>query len=271
MKKISLCILIFLTGCAIKEPVSVSITDDIPEFKIYDGQLNPEDYASYSSKKMAWGIGPDKNDQMIPYDCLKAEEDYHSLNGVFLASNQKEILLTFDNGYENGNTPAILDTLKKHDVKAMFFITSQYAKENPELVERMINEGHTIGNHSWHHYSFTDISTEVLISEILSLHNYMLDHFQYSMTALRPPKGEFSERVLAVAKDLGYTTYLWSYAYYDYNVNDQPDEAEAFNKLISNLHPGEILLLHSVSDTNKNILDEFIDQTLSQGYTFITK
>ena len=194
---------------------------------------------------------------------------YQNYSSQFLISDQKEILLTFDNGYENGNTSSILDTLKKHDVHAIFFITSQYARENAELVQRMIDEGHTIGNHSWHHYSFPELSTENLITEIMSLHNYMIEHFQYNMTAIRPPKGEFSERTLAICKDLGYTTYMWSYAYYDYNVNDQPTEAEAFNKLVTNLHPGEILLLHAVSSTNMNILDEFIDETLNKGYTFV--
>jgi peptidoglycan-N-acetylmuramic acid deacetylase len=103
----------------------------------------------------------------------------------------------------------------------------------------------------------------------MDLHNYMIEHFQYQMTTLRPPKGEFSEKTLAITQDLGYKTIMWSYAYYDYDVNNQPDEATAHQKLIHHLHPGEILLLHAVSDTNMMILDEFIDDTLSQGYMFI--
>lgn len=269
MKKLILSILLFLSGCVIKEPVAVAITDDIPDFTVYDGQLNPENYLAYSSEKIAWGIGPAKQENLQPQDCIDAQMKYQNYSSQFLISDQKEILLTFDNGYENGNTSSILDILKKHDVHAIFFITSQYARENADLVQRMIDEGHTIGNHSWHHYSFPELSTENLITEIMSLHNYMIEHFQYNMTAIRPPKGEFSERTLAICKDLGYTTYMWSYAYYDYNVNDQPTEAEAFNKLVTNLHPGEILLLHAVSSTNMNILDEFIDETLNKGYTFV--
>jgi peptidoglycan-N-acetylmuramic acid deacetylase len=126
-----------------------------------------------------------------------------------------------------------------------------------------------IGNHSWHHYSMPECTDDILVNEIMDLHNYMIEHFQYQMTTLRPPKGEFSEKTLAITQDLGYRTIMWSYAYYDYDLNNQPDEAIAHQKLISHLHPGEILLLHAVSDTNMMILDEFIDDTLSQGYMFI--
>ena len=261
---------LILSGCTLNHPaVSVSMSDDLPEITIIDGNINPQDYADYSTKKIAWGVGPDTNDVKQPLDCLQAKKLYEHLDAQFLISNQNELLLTFDNGYENGNTASILDTLKKHDVQAIFFITSQYAIENPDLVQRMIEEGHMIGNHSWHHYSMPECTDEVLVDEIMSLHNYMIEHYQYQMTTLRPPKGEFSEKSLAITQALGYQTIMWSYAYYDYDVNNQLDEAAAHKKLIDHLHPGEILLLHAVSDTNMNILDEFIDDTLSKGYTFV--
>lgn len=227
-----------------------------------------ENDGAYSANKICWGLGPSRNELNQPIDSLMAQEKYGNLNALFLNPEENQILLTFDNGYENGNTASILDTLKKHHIKAIFFVTSQYVIENPDLIERMIEEGHVIGNHSWHHKSFPDCSAEELKEEIMMLHNYMIEHHQYNMTILRPPMGEFSEQSLAIAKELGYTTMLWSYAYYDYNVNDQPDHAEAFNKLISHLHPGEILLLHAVSTTNMEIMDEFLVQTLSQGYQF---
>ena len=269
MRKI-LCMLVFLmSGCTMHKSLPVVISDDIPEITIMDGTINSNDFTDCSTTKIAWGIGPDTNDLKQPTDCITAQKQFSHLDTHFLISDKKEILLTFDNGYENGNTNSILDTLKKHDVQAIFFITSQYAIENPDLVQRMIDEGHMIGNHSWHHYSMPEITDEVLVSEIMDLHNYMIEHFQYQMTTLRPPKGEFTEKTLAITKSLGYQTMLWSYAYYDYDVANQPDEAAAHQKLIKHLHPGEILLLHAVSDTNMRILDEFIDDTLSQGYVFV--
>ena len=265
-----LCLFAFLlSGCTMYKSVPVAITDDIPEMTIIDGNIDSNNTSNYSTKKIAWGIGPDVNDLKQPVDCIKAQTDYQNLNTYFLISDETELLLTFDNGYENGNTHSILDTLKKHDIQAIFFITSQYAIENPELVQRMIDEGHMIGNHSWHHYSMPECTDDILVNEIMDLHNYMIEHFQYQMTTLRPPKGEFSEKTLAITQDLGYKTIMWSYAYYDYDVNNQPDEATAHQKLIHHLHPGEILLLHAVSDTNMMILDEFIDDTLSQGYVFV--
>ena len=265
-----LCLLVFLmSGCTMHRSVPVAISDDIPEITIMDGTINSNDFTDCSTTKIAWGVGPDTNNLKQPIDCIKAQKDFGHLNTHFLISDEKELLLTFDNGYENGNTSSILDTLKKHDVQAIFFITSQYAIENPDLVQRMIDEGHMIGNHSWHHYSMPECTDEVLVSEIMDLHNYMIEHFQYQMTTLRPPKGEFSEKTLAITQQLGYKTIMWSYAYYDYDVTNQPDEAVAYKKLMNHLHPGEILLLHAVSDTNMNILDEFIDDTLSQGYVFV--
>ena len=264
-----LCLLVFLmSGCTMHRSVPVAISDDIPEITIMDGTINSNDFTDCSTTKIAWGVGPDTNNLKQPIDCIKAQKDFGHLNTHFLISDEKELLLTFDNGYENGNTSSILDTLKKHDVQAIFFITSQYAIENPDLVQRMIDEGHMIGNHSWHHYSMPECTDEVLVSEIMDLHNYMIEHFQYQMTTLRPPKGEFSEKTLAITQQLGYKTIMWSYAYYDYDVTNQPDEAVAYKKLMNHLHPGEILLLHAVSDTNMNILDEFIDDTLSQEYKF---
>ncbi len=270
MKLLIICFII-LCSTAFFLPVKTagSITDDVPEISILDGQLTQDGYTEYSTQKIAWGLGPSINEKNQPTDAVQAQKTYGKYDAWFLNEASDEILLTFDNGYENGNTISILDTLKKHNVHAVFFVTSQYAIENPDLLERMIDEGHVIGNHSWNHKSFPELSIEALTEEIMSLHNYMIEHHQYSMTLLRPPMGEFSEQALKAAQDLGYTTMLWSYAYYDYNVNDQPDYAESCNKLISHLHENEILLLHAVSDTNKEIMDEFLDQTLNKGFKFI--
>lgn len=268
MKLLMIGLLLLCTGCTNSTSSVNSITDDIPELSIPKQELQSQDYESFSNQKIAWGIGAETNEKKQPLDSIKASEQYSHYDAMFLHPHDGEILLTFDNGYENGNTPSILDTLKKHDVRAVFFVTSQYAVENPKLIDRMIEEGHVIGNHSWHHKSFPELSIEELTEEIMSLHNYMIEHHHYCMNVLRPPMGEFSERSLAAIQDLGYTTMMWSYAYYDYDVSRQPDHAEALDKLISHLHSNEILLLHAISTTNMEILDEFIDQTLNKGYQF---
>ncbi len=272
MKKIIpiLLTLLMITGCTNKKDIPVTnIWDDVPEFTIRDSNIDLSQFSSLSSKKVAWGVGRDKDENNQPLDCVAANLVYGARGGVFVGEPTEEIYLTFDNGYENGNTVPILDTLKEKNVTAIFFLTSQYIKENPDLVQRMIDEGHIIGNHSYHHYSFAEITLEKVVEEIMSLHELMLDHFNYNMTYMRPPKGEFTEQVLGVANELGYKTLLWSYAYYDYNVNDQPSESVSLKKLLDNAHPGAIYLLHSVSDTNMNILGDLIDGLRELNYKVV--
>ncbi len=246
-----------------------SITDDIPKIDISSQDIDTSEFDSISNEKNAWGIGKSRDENNQPIDCVKANEQYKQYNTKFVLDNKKEILLTFDNGYENGNTGSILDTLKANDTKAIFFLTGQYVEENAELVQRMIDEGHTIGSHTFHHPVMTDIDSKKLVEEIVSLHNYMLENFQYQMSVIRPPKGEFSEKSLAITQALNYETLLWSFAYNDYDVNNQPNESSSLTKLVDNLHNGEILLLHSVSTTNMNILDDFIKQVKQVGYEII--
>ena len=182
-------------------------------------------------------------------------------------SEEKRLWLTFDEGYENGCTADILDTLKEKNVRAVFFVTYDYCKRNPELVRRMIAEGHTVGNHTWSHPSLPDCSPDELYSELSLLHDYVKKEFGYEMYVMRPPMGEFSERVLACAKDLGYTTVLWSFAYPDWDVNNQPDKDAAFKKITGKTHNGAVYLLHAVSETNSAILGDVLDFWKDSGYS----
>ena len=200
-------------------------------------------------------VGNTSNDRLKEY------------GAVYLGdTSQRKIYLTFDSGYENGCTAGILDTLKEKNVRAVFFVTYDYCKRNPELVKRMIAEGHTVGNHTWSHPSLPECSPDELYSELSLLHEYVRDEFGYDMYVMRPPKGEFSQRVLACAKELGYTTVLWSFAYPDWDVNNQPDPEQAFQKITGKSHNGAVYLLHAVSETNAAILGRVIDYWRDNGF-----
>ncbi len=181
---------------------------------------------------------------------------------------KRVIYLTFDEGYENGYTAQILDTLKVCNVKAVFFITGDYFDQNPELIRRMIEEGHTVGNHTMNHPSLPSISAQTAEEEILGLDRRMQDKFGYEMFFLRPPKGEFSEKTLALAANLGYRCLMWSFAYKDWVVSEQKGAAFAVSMVTENLHCGAVLLLHAVSPDNANGLGDIIQQCRALGYEF---
>ena len=224
----------------------------------------------YSTEKVVWGPGRAENHQR-PTDPVNLQQSYGALGAQFIMSDDKFICLTFDEGYENGYTPRILDTLKEKGVKAIFFVTYDFVKDNPELIERMIDEGHIIGNHTYRHYTMDEVSQEEAQEEIVFLDKYMKENFKYRMTLFRFPKGEFSENTLALANSLGYKSVFWSFAYADWDTNNPADQQEAFDTITSYTHNGEIMLLHAVSETNAAILGKVIDQVRSQGYEFTTE
>lgn len=221
----------------------------------------------YSTEKVVWGPGRAENHQR-PTDPLMLQESYGELGGQFIMSDDKFICLTFDEGYENGYTPMILDTLKEKSVKAIFFVTYDFVKDNPDLIERMIDEGHIIGNHSYRHYTMDEVTEAEATEEIVFLDNYMKENFKYRMTLFRFPKGEFSENTLALANSLGYKSVFWSFAYADWDTENPTDKQEAFDTITSYTHNGEIMLLHAVSATNAEILGSVIDEVRNQGYEF---
>ena len=185
---------------------------------------------------------------------------------------QNSIYLTFDCGYENGNTPAILDALWKHQAKATFFVVGHYLESAPELVQRMVAEGHTVGNHTWSHPDMSSISTqEAFQSEVDRVAEKFQEVTGQEMVRFyRPPQGKYSTQNLQMAQQLGYRTFFWSLAYVDWNVDSQPTHEQAFEKLIGRIHPGAIVLLHNTSQTNAEILDELLTKWEEMGYCFGT-
>lgn len=184
-------------------------------------------------------------------------------------TTKKELFLTFDNGYENGYTARILDVLKDKNVPALFFVTGHYVKDQPELLKRMVNEGHLIGNHSWSHPDMTKLSEGQIASELAQVKDKVEQLTgQQGMDYLRPPRGIFNDNVLAVSKRNGYTSVFWSIAYKDWDVNAQRGGSYAFEQVTKQLHPGAILLLHSVSKDNAEALGNIIDEARRQGYEF---
>ena len=216
-----------------------------------------------------WGLSFQTNGQP-PAGNVSADE-LRQWDAYYLGdTGEKTIYLTFDAGYENGCTPAILDALKKHNAPACFFVVGNYIDTAPALVQRMVDEGHIVGNHTLHHPDMSAIaSQEAFAAE--------LDGLAEKFTALtgqpmqkfyRPPQGKFSEENLKQAQELGYKTIFWSLAYVDWYTDNQPTEEQAFSKLVPRIHNGAIVLLHSTSETNARILDELLTRWEEQGYTF---
>lgn len=241
-------------------PLSVAGNND-------NNSAESKDFYRFPNTKINWGLGKLVDEKNRPTDALKANNNYGKLGAAFIGeSEHPTIYLTFDEGYENGYTVAILDQLKARNVRATFFVTYDYCESVPELVRRMIDEGHSVGNHSTSHPSFPDCSVEQIREEIGTLHDYIKEKFNYEMKLIRFPMGEFSERSLAVAQDMGYTSVFWSFAYSDWNVNKQPPPAESLEKIKKSTHPGGIYLLHAVSSVNAEILGDILDYWHSEGY-----
>lgn len=223
--------------------------------------------ADSSNTLIGWGLGRDKDSLCRPMDAVNAQKKYGDDSALFIDTSEEKVLyLTFDEGYENGYTSAILDTLKKAGVKATFFVTYDYCVTAPDLVERMIAEGHTVGNHSYSHPSFPSCSEEEVVEEVRVLHDYVKENFDYEMTLFRFPRGEFSERTLKQVRDMGYTSVFWSFAYQDWDADKQPTAAEAFKTITSSLHSGGIYLLHAVSKANADALGDVIDYWKKSGF-----
>jgi len=185
-------------------------------------------------------------------------------------TSQPVIYLTFDSGYENGSTAKILDTLKKHDVPAAFFLVGNYIERNADLVRRMVDEGHIVGNHTMHHYDMSKLAEkEAFTKELQELESLFQETTGKELPKFyRPPQGLYSQENLQMAQELGYKTVFWSLAYVDWNNDDQPTREEAFSKLLPRIHNGAVVLLHSTSSTNAEILDELLTKWKEEGYRF---
>lgn len=202
-----------------------------------------------------------------------SSEELSGYNAFYTGDPSKKVIyLTFDAGYENGNTAPILDALKKHHAPATFFVVGNFLKENPELVKRIEKEGHFVGNHTYTHPDMSKISTkETFEKELNDLAALYKEITGKEMAKFyRPPQGKYSQSNLQMAKEMGYHTFFWSLAYVDWYQDKQPSKEEAFEKLLSRIHPGAIVLLHSTSSTNASILDELLTKWEEMGYTFGT-
>ncbi len=220
-----------------------------------------------SKKKVGWYFNRNKTHEP---PTAQNQIDLSKYDAVYLGDTEnKTVYLTFDQGYENGFTTPILDTLKEKNVKAVFFLTKPYIKSNPDLVMRMIDEGHLCANHSVTHKSAPTLTDKEFYYELEETARYFEEVTGKKMPRYyRPPAGEYSERVLALAHSIGYKTIFWSFAYQDWLVDKQPGKAVAYKTVMDNLHNGSVMLLHSVSSSNAQALPEIIDSVIEKGYSF---
>lgn len=231
-------------------------------------QTSSQSIDSLSNKKIGWGIKRNDNHE---------QPDLGATNKRILDENQgismgnaqsKKVYLTFDEGYEAGYTEKILEVLKQNNVPATFFITAHYVNTQPELVQKMIEGGHIIGNHTVNHKSMPSLSLEEIKKEVMNLHTTIYEKYNYEMQYIRPPKGEYSEKTVAYCNSLGYTTVMWSFAYDDWDENKQGREEYAKKKILDNIHNGAVILLHGNSKDNTNVLDTCIKEIKNMGYEF---
>lgn len=226
-----------------------------------------QDYSAYPNKLYGWGLK--KNVNAPPEIPAEIRNIMHTYGGIYLGSAPKTLYLTFDEGYENGYTEKILDVLKENDVKAAFFVTGPYLKKETKLVKRMFDEGHVVGNHTVNHPSMPQLdSTKKVADEITELESVCHELYGKTMNFFRPPRGEYSERTLKIAADLGYRSVFWSFAYQDWEVNNQKGEAYAYEQIKKGVHDGAVLLLHAVSKDNAAVLDRVIKDLKNEGYQF---
>ena len=234
-----------------------------------DSATKPVINNSIAAQTDNWGLGfgadGTKPTGNVTPDELKTYDAYYVGSG-----DDKVIYLTYDCGYENGNTAPILDALKKHNAPATFFVVGHFLETAPDLVKRMVEEGHTVGNHTYHHPDMSSISNlasfQKEVDDTAALYQEITG--QEMTKYYRPPQGKYSTENLKMAKELGYHTFFWSLAYVDWNVDSQPTKEQAFDKLLPRIHPGAIVLLHSTSKTNGEIMDELLTKWEEMGYRF---
>ena len=245
---------------------------DVPEEKPVEKPIEPEIPAdtinSLPNDNNGWGFVKKKGS--FP-EFTKGQMDMMAKYGCIYAGNKSEkvLYLTFDEGYENGYTGAILDTLKEKGVPATFFITGPYLEKNGDLISRMVAEGHIVGNHTVNHPNMPSKGTkEAMQEEILNLDRRFFELYGRHMTYFRPPEGAYSERSLAATNELGYKTVLWSFAYKDWETDNQKGADYAYESVVPYLHNGCVILLHAVSKDNTEALGRIIDAARAEGYVF---
>ena len=243
----------------------------IPNFSLFGKMKTQIGSSNLSTQEYNWYFNP-RNDGKQPSPPQEANF-FKKYSSYYVGSpNEKVIYLTFDSGYENGYTNKLLDVLKKHNAKANFFVVEPYIKTNPEIIKRMADEGHLVCNHSKSHPSMASISDiEKFKDEIVSVENAYKEVTNKEMPKyFRPPMGKFSEQSLKYTQDLGYSSIFWSFAYVDWYNDNQPTAEFAKDKIFTRTHPGAIVLLHSNSKTNSEILDDVLTHWEKEGYKIET-
>lgn len=230
--------------------------------------IDPDNLKGLSTATHNHSFGASKDG--VPHEISVNNQKFYEKYGAKCldTSGEKVIYLTFDCGYENGCTEKILDTLKEKNVTAAFFVTLPNVKDNPQIIARMINEGHIVGNHSDTHPNFSTINRTQMVKEIENLDNYLRENFGYSAPFFRFPEGACSENALELVQSIGYTSVFWSSAYADWDINNPKGKQYAFETVTARLHPGCILLLHAVSPDNAEALGDIIDYARENGYEF---
>ena len=255
------------------ENIRVSGSASIKGEANFSGQIDQIETVSDSIKENCenWGLGFSGEGQ--PPTANASPEQLKPYDTYYIGDTSKKVIyLTFDAGFENGNTAVILDALKKHNAKATFFLVGNYIKTSPELVKRMVEEGHIVANHTYSHPDMSAISSQDAFQKELSK---LEDLFETTtgkkmVKYYRPPQGKYSVENLKMAKAMGYKTIFWSLAYVDWYQDKQPTKEEAYKKLLGRIHPGAIVLLHSTSKTNGQILGELLGKWEEMGYSFGT-
>ena len=254
-----------------EEPTTEEPTTETPTVPVVP-EL-PASGLSTESVNFSYGIG---SNEQVPAASYNAQLHFNDLAkyGIQAVSydsktTEKVLYLTFDCGYEyNGNTVKILDVLKDKNVKGTFFVLYTFASKNPVTVQRMIDEGHIVGSHSSYHKKFPEITRDEMIFELTTVADFVKNNYNYDMEYFRFPSGTYSDDTMQFVASQGYKIAFWSCAHRDFDVENQPDPKEALDTLLSRIHPGAVILLHSLSDTNAQILGQFIDEAIARGYTF---
>ena len=253
-------LLLFVSGCGEKNEIN-------DETAIHTLTQNTDDYSQYNSEGQGWGFVRKKGDE--PEILASQSVLLEKYGGFYIdKKGEKNLYLTFDEGYENGFTAVILDILKKTNTPAAFFVTGPYIETQGELIKRMIDEGHIVGNHTVHHLNLPKQPADTVKKEITELNAKCEELYGYKMQYIRPPEGEFSEKTLAISQELGMKTIMWSFAYKDWEVNSQKGAEYAYENIVPYLHDGAILLLHAVSSDNASALEKVINKAREEGFTF---
>ena len=263
-------ICLILSGCARTESKPTNKEPDLPTEKQETVFFEKNYMENLSGEKQSWGMS--RNAPERPEFTAEQTDAMDKYGCIYMgAAETKYLYLTFDEGYENGQTGKILDVLKEKGVKAAFFITGDYFKSEKKLIDRMVDEGHIVGNHTMNHPCVPNLKdVESVEREVLSLDRAFYARYGKHMKYFRPPEGAYSEKTLAVTKNLGYTNVFWSFAYDDWYRDKQRGADYAYNKTMENIHPGCVILLHAVSCDNANALGDIIDDARKAGYEFLS-